>query len=122
MMFSTKIQTMFASLAFAAFALTATASFADEAKVPTTVAEHEAMAKQYKEEATQFKKVADDHRAMAAAYAAAHQPTNGPTPNAGAVKMKKHCEAIAKDADKLSSDAEKAADYHTLRAKELQGK
>lgn len=122
MMFSIRIKTMFASLAFAAFALTATASIADEAKLPTTVAEHEAMAKQYKEEATQFKKVADDHRAMAAAYATAHQPTNGPTPNAGAVKMKKHCDAIAKDADKLSADAGKAADYHTLRAKELQGK
>ena len=113
---------MIAFLAFAVFALTATATFAEEAKVPTTVAEHEALAQQYKEEATQFKKVADDHRAMAAAYGAAHQPTNGPTPNAGAVKMKKHCEAIAKDADKLSSDAGKAADYHALRAKELKGK
>ena len=122
MTFVTKCRTMIASLAFAAFAFSAATSFADEAKVPTTVAEHEALAKQYKEEATQFKKVADDHRAMAAAYAAAHQPTNGPTPNTGAVKMKKHCEAIAKDADKLSTDAEKAADYHTLRAKELKGK
>lgn len=122
MMFVTKIRTTLACLAFAAFALAATASRAEEAKVPTTVAEHEAMAKQYQEQATQFKKVADDHRAMAAAYAAAHQPTNGPTPNAGAVKMKKHCEAIAKDADKLAADAVKAADYHTLRAKELQGK
>ena len=58
---------MIAFLAFAVFALTATATFAEEAKVPTTVAEHEALAQQYKEEATQFKKVADDHRAMAAA-------------------------------------------------------
>ena len=122
MTFVTNCRTMIASLAFAAFALTATTSFAEEAKVPTTAAEHEAMAKQYKEESAQFKKVADDHRAMAAAYAATHQPTNGPTPNTGTVKMKKHCEAIAKDADRLASDAEKAADYHTLRAKELQGK
>jgi hypothetical protein len=72
MMFSTKIRKMFASLTFAALALSATASFAEEAKVATTVAEHEAMAKRYKDEAAQFKKVADDHRAMAAAYAAAH--------------------------------------------------
>jgi len=113
---------MVASLAFAAFALTATASFADDVKVPTTAAEHEALAKQYKEQAAQYKKVADEHRAMAAAYASAHQPTNGPTPNTAVVKMKKHCEAIAKDADKLASDTEKAADYHTMRAKELQGK
>jgi len=113
---------MVTSLAFAAFALTATASFAGDAKLPTTAAEHEALAKQYKDQTAQYKKVADDHRAMAAAYGAAHQPTNGPTANAGAEKMKKHCEAIAKDADKLASDTEKAADYHTMRAKELQGK
>jgi len=122
MMPATKIRTVIASLAFAALALSATASFSEEAKVPTTVAEHEAMAKQYKDQAAEYKKVADYHRAMAAAYSAAHQPTNGPTANAGAVKMKKHCETIAKDADKLAADAEKAADYHTLRAKELQGK
>ena len=122
MMLATKIRTMIAFLALAAFALTATASLAAEAKVPTTAAEHEAMAKQYREQAAQFKKLADDHRAMAAAYAATHQPTNGPTPNAGAAKMKKHCEALAKDADTLAADTEKAADYHTMRAKELQGK
>lgn len=122
MIFVTKIRMMIPALAFAAFALTATASFAEDAKLPTTAAEHEALAKQYKEQAAQYKKVAEEHRAMAGAYSAAHQPTNGPTANAGAVKMKKHCEAIAKDADKLASDTEKAADYHTLRAKELQGK
>jgi hypothetical protein len=122
MMFAANFRMMVASLAFAAFALTATASFAEDAKIPTTVAEHEALAKQYKDQATQYKKVADDHRAMAAAYSTVHQPSNGPTANAGGVKMKKHCEAIAKDADKLASDTERAADFHTLRAKELQGK
>jgi len=122
MMFVTRIRTTIASLAFAAFALTAAASYAGDTKVPTTVAEHEALAKQYKDQAAQYKKVADEHRTMAAAYSTAHQPTNGPTPNAGAEKMKKHCEAIAKDADKLAADTEKAADYHTQRAKELQGK
>jgi hypothetical protein len=122
MTLATKIRPFIASLAFAALALTATASFAEDVKVPTTVAEHEALAKKYSAAAAQFKKVADDHRAMAAAYAAAHQPTNGPKANEGADKMKKHCELLAKDADKLAADNEKAADYHMLRAKELQGK
>lgn len=121
-MIATKIRTMTASLALAIFALTAATSFAESAKVPATMAEHEVVAKQYRDQATQYRKTADDHRAMAAAYAAAHQPTNGPTPNANAVKMKKHCEVIAKDADKLASDAEIAAGFHTMRAKELQGK
>jgi len=119
---SGKFKRVSASLVFAALASMATAAFAGDVKVPATAEEHEVLAKQYKEQAVQYKKVADDHRAMAAAYATTHQPTNGPTPNAGAVKMKKHCEAIAKDADKLASDTEKAADYHALRAKELQGK
>lgn len=80
------------------------------------------MAKEYREQAEQLKKLADDHRAMAAAYEATHQPTNGPTPNAGAAKMKKHSEALAKDVEKLAADTEKIADYHTVRDKELQAK
>jgi hypothetical protein len=122
MTFPTKIRSIVASLAFAALALTASASFADEAKVPQTVAEHEAMAKQYKEQAAQYKKVADDHRAMAAAYAKAHPDTKGGSKNPWNEKMQKHCKALAADADKMATDAEKAADFHTLRAKELQGK
>lgn len=115
-------RTIVASLAFAAFALTATASFAEEPKVPETTADHEALAKQYKEQSVQFKKVADDHRAMAAAYAKAHPDGKGGAKNPFNTKMQKHCTALAKDADKLAADAEKSADYHTLRGKELQGK
>ena len=122
MTFRTKILTIASSLAFAAFALTATASFADEAKVPATAADHEALAKQYKEQAAQYKKVGDEHRDMAAAYAKAHPDSKGGVKNQWNEKMKKHCEMLSKDADKLAADAEKAADYHTLRAKELQGK
>jgi hypothetical protein len=118
----TKLPLILASLAFATFALTATASFAEEMKVPATTAEHEALAKQYREEAAQYKKVGDEHRAMAAAYAKEHPDSKGGVKNPWNAKMQKHCEALSKDADKLAVDAEKAADYHSLRAKELQGK
>ena len=120
----TKNRTILATLAFAALALTATASFADEAKVPTTTAEHDALAKQYTAQAAQFKKVADDHREMAEAYkkSIAMPVTKGGQKNPWLVKMEKHCAMLAKDADKLAADAEKAADYHTARGKELQGK
>ena len=119
-----KVRTICASIALAALMLAGTISAADEAKAPTTVEEHQAMAKHYRDEAANFKKLADDHRAMAAAYADKHVPTNGtpPTPNPLTVKMKKHCEAIAKDADKAAHDAEMAATYHEQRAKELQSK
>ena len=119
---ATKTRTILAALAFATFALTASASRADEAKVPTTTAEHEALAKQYREEAAQYKKVGDEHRAMAAAYAKAHPDSKGGVKNPWNAKMQKHCEALSKDADKLAADAEKAADFHTARGKELQGK
>jgi hypothetical protein len=119
---STKIRRIIASIMFAAFAFTATAAFADEAKVPTTAAEHEALAKQYKEQAAQYKKVAAEHDAMAAAYAKTHPDSKGNVKNPWNEKMQKHCKMLAADANKLAADSEKAADYHTMRAKELQGK
>jgi len=118
----TKIRSTIATLAFAAFALSATASLADEAKVPTTTAEHDALAKQYTAQAAEFKKVADDHREMAATYKKAHPDSKGGAKDPWNAKMQKHCEMLAKDADKLATDAEKAADFHTARGKELQGK
>ena len=119
---ATKIRTILASIMFAAFAFTATAAFADEMKVPTTAAEHEAAAKQYKDQAAQYKKVAAEHEAMAAAYAKTHPDSKGGVKNPWNEKMQKHCKMLAADANKLAADAEKAADFHTLRAKELQGK
>lgn len=111
-----------AALFVAAFVLVGGRTFAEEAKVPTTVAEHETLAKQYRDQSTQFKKVADDHRAMAAEYAKAHPDSKGGAKNPWNTRMQKHCEMLAKDADKLAADATKAADYHDMRAKELQGK
>lgn len=113
------------ALAFVAVAFTARASIADAPKIPTTVAEHEALAKQYMDIVAQNKKVADEHRAMAEAakqstknaHAAAHGQKD-PT----AEKMMKHCMAIVAAADKLAAEAQKAADFHEMRAKELQGK
>ncbi len=51
-----------------------------------------------------------------------HPDPKGGAKNAWNEKMQKHCKALSADADKLAADAEKAADYHTMRAKELQGK
>jgi len=122
MMLRTTLRALIPTLALAAFALTANVSFADDAKVPTTTAEHENLAKQYQEQATQFKKVADDHRAMAAAYGKAHPDSKGGVKNPWNVKMQKHCMMLAKDADKVATNAQKAADFHTARGKEVEGK
>ena len=98
-------------------------SQAQEVNVPTTVEDHLALAKTYQEKAVTYRKEASYHREMFEAYKK-RVPTAGkaPGPNPWVVKMQKHCQMLAKDADKLATDAEKAAEYHTLRAKELQGK
>jgi hypothetical protein len=122
-MFVSKIRTLLASVALVAFALTATPSFAEDAKapVPQTAAEHEARAKAYKEQAVQYRKQAEEHRQMAAAYAAKRPDLKGVGKNPAVEKMSKHCLTLAKDFEKLATDADKAADFHTMRAKEAEG-
>jgi hypothetical protein len=59
---------------------------------------------------------------MAEAYKRSHPDSKGGQRSPWTVKMEKHCQAMAKAAETMAIDAEKAADYHKLRAKELQGK
>ncbi len=96
-----------------------------EPKLPMTAADHFALAKQYEQQATAHRKEAQEHREMAEAYRKANpQGRKGweSQPNAKVDKMDKHCDAIAKAADKLAAEDQKAVDFHTLRGKELQGK
>ena len=80
--------------------------------------------KQYQDKAATYRKEAQDHRDMAAAARDkalnAHKEHGQKDPSV--VKMEKHCAALAAAADKLAIENEKAADFHNLRAKELQGK
>jgi hypothetical protein len=117
------LRTIVAVLVFAISATFATVTFADEVKIPETAAEHEALAQEYKDKAAQYKKVGHDHRAMVEAYKKriAMPASKSGQKNPWLVKMEKHCAMLAKDADKLAADAVKAAEYHTMRGKELQG-
>lgn len=107
-------------------ALATGSSFAmAESKVPTTPAEHFALAKEYTQKAETYRKEAGEHKKMAAAYR--NSPANAPLKargdkNPAVEKMEKHCNAIVTAAEKLATENEKAADFHTLRGKELQGK
>ena len=105
-----------------AFAGVSGSALAEDVKVPATAADHTALAKQYAEKAAAYKAEADSHRKMAEAYKKSVATTPKAPPNPWVVKMEKHCQALAKDLDKLAADSQKAADYHTLRAKELEGK
>jgi hypothetical protein len=95
---------------------------AEDVKVPSTVEDHLALASEYKAKAAEYRKEAQRHRDMYEAYKKSTASSPKTPPPASVVKMREHCQMLAKDADKLASDAEKAAEYHELRAKELQGK
>ncbi len=94
-----------------------------QAKVPESAADHLALAKTDQEKAAAYRKEAADHKAMAEAYKKSiPSGTKAAGENPWAKKMEAHCKAIATDAEKLAADADKAAEFHTMRAKELQGK
>jgi predicted secreted protein len=115
----------------AAVLLSAGPAFAAEAppegsgrvvKLPETVGDHLALAKEYEEKAAAWRKEADYHREMAAAYKKERPDFKGGARNPWTVRMEKHCEKISTDAERLAKDAEESARYHRLRAKELEGK
>jgi hypothetical protein len=107
-----------------AFAAPKEAAPASAAKIPTTAEDHFALAKQYQEKAATYRKEAQEHRDMAAAardsVINAHKAHGQKDPSVA--KMEKHCAALSAAADKLATENEKAAEFHTLRGKELQGK
>jgi outer membrane lipoprotein-sorting protein len=120
-MFATKLKMILATLAIAVSTLTAAPSFAEGTAAPTTVAEHQARANTYKEQAAQYRKAAEEHKQMAAEYAKKN-PDMKTQKNPSNEKMQKHCMMLAKDYEKLAADADKAAEYHEMRAKEMEGK
>jgi hypothetical protein len=111
-----------AAVSLTLFTLVSGASLADDVKIPETAADHEALAKTYKDQAAQYRKTSEDHKKMAAAYKKNTAPEVKGQPNPWAQKMAKHCAALSKSAEKLAADADKAAEFHTFRAKETQGK
>lgn len=130
-MFTKKMRPVLASILFTTIALVAAPSFAQEAKMapaagpqiklPQTAAEHEARAKTYRDQAVEYRKSAAEHKQMAADYVKQHPDMKGSPKGAWTQKMSKHCQMLQNDFEKLAVDAEKAADFHTLRAKEIQG-
>jgi uncharacterized protein YifE (UPF0438 family) len=121
-MLTTRIRTFLALTVFAAFAFTATASFAEDAKIPQTAADHQALAKAYQDKAAGYTKDAEWHKQMAEQYGKNFPDVKAGVKNPWNVKMQKHCLALQKDAQKLAADNEKAAEYHMLRAQELSAK
>ena len=112
---------VFAAVALA-LSLVGTSALAEEAKVPVTTADHMAMSKSYTEKAATYRAEAAYHKEMAKAYAKAHPDRKSGARNPWTVEMEKHCKAIIKDAEKLAADAEWAAKFHEMHARELEGR
>jgi hypothetical protein len=94
-----------------------------EMKVPHTAQEHLARAEQYRRKATEYRQEAEAHKKMLADYSktVAKNPKD-PGENAYIKKMRLHCEKYIKAAEALAQEADEMAKYHTMRAKEMEGK
>lgn len=93
--------------------------------VPQTSKEHTALAEAYRKKAASYREEADVHRRMLEAYKKqVAVPTDAKTPveNPWLKKMRVHCEAYIRDAEALAADADSFAEFHTMRAAEMQGK
>jgi hypothetical protein len=97
----------------------------DTVKPPETPDEHLALASTYRKKAATYREDASTHRQMLATYkkqVAVPADAKAGTENPWIKKMRVHCEEYIRDADRLAADAEKFAEFHALRAAELQGK
>ena len=94
-----------------------------EAKVPATPEEHFARASDYESKAKQYRQEAGLHRKMLEAELTALPPklkSSGPEPG-WVQKMRKHCEGYIRQAEALAQEAERFAEFHRMRGRELKG-
>jgi len=94
-----------------------------EMKAPQTAQEHRERAEQYQKKAAEYRKEAEAHKKMLADYSktVARNPKDTGE-NAYIKKMRLHCEKYIKAAEALAQEADEMAKYHTMRAKEMEGK
>ncbi|KAF0249991.1 MAG: hypothetical protein FD167_607 [bacterium] len=92
-------------------------------KLPQTAEEHYKKAESYKQKAAEYRKEAEEHRQMKAEYGKKiYQHPKDRVENPWMKKMRLHCDKYIAQAEALAREAEKMAEYHTFRAKELEGK
>lgn len=92
-------------------------------KVPQTAQEHYALADRYQKEATELRGEIEQHNQMLAEYSKGVATNPKATGENSYVKnMRLHCEKYIKAAEGLIAEDNELAKFHTLRAKELEGK
>jgi uncharacterized protein HemX len=93
-----------------------------EMKVPETAKDHYDMAEHYQKVAAEVREDIEMHKKMLADFtkSVAANPKSGENPYAK--NMRLHCDKYIKAAEALAAEADASAKFHTMRAKELEGK
>jgi hypothetical protein len=94
-------------------------------KAPETAKDHQALADEYRKKAASYREEAAKHRQMLETYkrqVAAPSDAKAVGENPWIKKMRLHCGEYIRDAEALAASADKFAEYHAMRAAELQGK
>lgn len=92
-------------------------------KMPHTAQEHREYAEQYQKKAAEYRKESEAHKKMLADYSKTVARNPKDTGESGYIKkMRLHCEKYSKAAEALALEAEEMAKFHTMRAKEMEGK
>jgi uncharacterized protein HemX len=93
-----------------------------EMKVPETAKDHHQMAEHYQKIKAQTRQEIEMHEKMLVEFSktAVKNPKAGENPYVK--NMRLHCEKYIKPAEGLATEAAESAKFHTLRAKELEGK
>ena len=91
-------------------------------KVPETAKDHYEMAEHYQKIEAQTREEIERHKKMLAEFkkTATENPKAGENPHVKDERL--HCEKYIKAAEALAAEATESAKFHTLRAKELEGK
>ena len=94
-----------------------------EMKMPHTAQEHRERAKQYQKKAAEYRQEAAAHKKMLVDYSKTVARNPKDTGESGYIKkMRLHCEKYSRAAEDLAREAEEMAKFHTMRAKEMEGK
>jgi len=91
-------------------------------KLPVTIQDHLALAANHEQKATEYRQEAAYHRKMLEEIRKkqAVSPKSSFWP--AYEKMRRHCEPIIRDAERLAKETDKFAEWHRMRAAELEGR
>jgi hypothetical protein len=121
--FVTLIVASFAMLYFASVNAAAQNDSKPQVKPAQTAQEHYALADKYTKEAAELQGEITEHREMLAEYSKGVAKLPKETGENSYIKtMRLHCEKYIKAAQSLAAEDTELAKFHTLRAKELEGK